>query len=789
MDQEACFEWQKSAMLDPNSTGYAVACARYLKKDETGKVIETPAEMLWRVARAVAAAEENYGLFQACSVDELAERYNSIMVRGELAASSPILMSAGREQGACSACYVLPVPDDLTGIMKTASDAAKIQANNGGTGFCFSRIRPAGDHVGSTGGTTSGPIPFIRMMSTTTEAIQQGAKRRGANMGILDVWHPDILEFTNLKQKLGDLSNFNMSVAASDPFMQAVRSNPEQPHMVRNPRTGKTYPLMKKDGTPCTVGEIFELIAQRAWESGEPGLIFIDRVNADNPTAHVSAIEATNPCGEQPLPPYESCNLASINLLSFAYTRGGYPEFASGRLREVVHLGVRFLDNVIDMNRYPLPEVQAATLGNRRIGLGVMGLADLLFAMRIPYDSEHGVEFAREVMEIVYEEACRTSEQLAEERGCFPNWKGSTWEQSGVRMRNATTTCVAPTGTISILTGCSSGIEPVYALSYFRNILSGNRFTEINPVFESTARKRNFYSPALMDAIAEEGSVQSMSHIPADVRRVFVTAYDIAPEWHVRMQAAIQTRCDAGVSKTINLPASATVEDVRQVFLMADQMGCKGITIYRNGSRPDQPMAISSKPADAPKTSDKAAHAIPMDLPEIMTAIRVKQATPFGNMHVKVVVDPKTGCERELFAQLGKGGELASADLEAICRVVSLFLRVNGRIEEIVKQLDGIGTSLSIPTKDGRIASLADGLAKAVQKYLQARKAAGLETLLMGKADLSKIQQGLRTATEAPPVIPTDHGARGYRVKCMCGGDLVFEEGCVKCHSCGHAEC
>jgi len=789
MNQAAGFEWQKSALLDPNSTGYAVACARYLKKDEAGKVIETPAERLAVVARSVAAAEESYGLFQGYEVEELAERFNAIMVRGEFMPSSPILMSAGREQGSLAACYVLPVPDDLPGIMKTSGDAAAIQANTGGTGFSFSRIRPAGDRVGSTGGTTSGPIPFIRMMSATTEAIQQGAKRRGANMGVLDITHPDILEFIDLKQDPGTLSNFNMSVAASDPYMQAVRNSPEQPHVVRNPRTGKTYPLLKKDGTPWTVGEIFGLIAKRAWESGEPGILFIDRINADNPTSHIAAIEATNPCGEQPLPPYESCNLASINLLSFVFVRAGHPEFACGRLKEVVRMGVRFLDNVIDINRYPLPEVRAATLGNRRVGLGVMGLADMLFAMGFPYDSEHGVEFASEVMGLVYEEACLASEQLAEERGCFPNWKGSTWERRGVRMRNATTTCVAPTGTISILTGCSSGIEPVYALSYRRNILGGQRFVEINPVFESTARKRGFFSPTLMDAIAEKGSIQGMTHIPADVRRVFVTAHDIAPEWHIGMQAAIQRGCDAGVSKTINLPESATVDAVRQIFLMADEKGCKGITVYRNGRRRNQPMAIASKSAETPTTNAQLASAIPMDLPEIMTAIRVKQATPFGTMHVKVVLDPRTGCEREIFAQLGKGGEIAAADLEGICRMSSLYLRANGRIDDIVKQLDGIGTSLSIPTKDGRIASLADGLAKAIQKYLQAKRAAGLESLLLGRTDLSKIQQGLKAVPAVAGNAAPDSPARSYRIKCACGGDLVFEEGCVKCHSCGHAEC
>jgi ribonucleoside-diphosphate reductase alpha chain len=759
-----------------------------LLQDEAGTVIETPEEMLRRVGYAVAAAEDNYGC-RAHTVNELGDLFYGMMATGEFMPSSPILMNAGREQGCCSACFVVPVPDDMAGIIKASGDAAWIQKNAGGTGFSFSRLRPAGDRIGSTGGTTSGPIPFIRMFSATTEAIQQGALRRGANKGDLDVWHPDIVSFINLKQDLAALPNFNLSVAATEAFMQAVRSDPAQPHLVRNPRTGKTYPLRNGDGSVWTVGEIFALIAERAWETGEPGLIFIDRINAANPTAHIAAIEATNPCGEQPLPPYESCNLVSINLLSLVRANAGTVSFDTGRLKEVVRLAVRFLDNVIDINRYPLPEVETATLGNRRIGLGVMGFADLLFALGIPYDSDCGVEFGAEVMKIVNEESHRASQQLAEERGCFPNWKGSLWEQRGMLMRNACTTTVAPTGTISILTGCSSGIEPAFALAYRRNILGGQQFLETNPVFEQVAKGVGGFTPELMDAIAEKGSIQGMTQIPSDVRRVFVTAHDIAPKWHIRMQAAFQAHCDAGISKTINLPESATVDDVRQAFLMAYEMGCKGITVYRNGSRPNQPMGLGGKTAKPTRIDSKPAKTMPMDLPEIMVAVRVKQATPFGNMHVMVVVDPETGCERELFAQLGKGGELACADLEAICRVISLYLRVNGSLEDIVKQLDGIGTSLSISTKDGRIASLGDGLAKAVQKFFQAKKAAGLESLLLGRTDLSSIQQGLRTIPAVARPGQADAATRGYRVKCACGGDLAFEEGCVKCHACGHAEC
>lgn len=781
------YTWRKCALLDPNSTGAAIAKARYLQKDARGNVIETADEMLHRVASAVAGAEEQYGFFSQRGAAQLAGQFYQIMAAGEFIPSSPTLMNAGRGKGTQSSCFVIPIEDSIDGIGKGVQDAMRIQAAGGGTGASYSRLRPAGDRVSSTGGSACGPLPVIKLYGAAMAAIQQGGKRQGANMAVLHDWHPDIVDFCNLKRDPSTLCNFNSSVAVTDDFMTSLRATPSAPHHVRNPHTGETYCLKRDDGTSWSNASMFELFSRRAWESGEPGLLFIDKINAANPTGHVSAIESTNPCGEQPLPPYDSCNLASANLLSFVYVSDDETAFDFERLGEVVRLGVRFLDNVIDINCYPIPETRATTLGNRRIGLGLMGFADTLFALGIPYDSADGIAFGEKVMKVVNDESHLASSELAKERGCFPNWEGSTWERKGIPMRNATTTAIAPTGSISVLLNCSSGIEPVYALAYTRTLLDSQRVVAMNPVFEATAGVKGILSPFLMEAVNTRGSVQGMTEIPDAVRRVFVTAYDIAAEWHVRMQAAFQKHCDAGISKTINLRASASTDDVNRLFLLAYDMGCKGITVYRDGCRTGQPLALGTSTDSSRRDQAALQPATPINLPEIMTAIRVKQGTPFGNMHVKVVVDPISGRERELFAQLGKGGDLACADLEAICRVISLYLRLNGSIEEIVRQLDGIGTSLSVSTKDGRVASLADGLAKAVQKYLVAKKVAGLDALLLGKADLSDLGKGLRTLPSSGHRTPSP--SSGYRVKCTCGADLVFEEGCVKCHGCGHAEC
>jgi ribonucleoside-diphosphate reductase alpha chain len=774
--------------LNLTENSLAVLRARYLSRDEKGEISETPEALIQRVAAAVAAAEKAYGADEE-RLEAVTGDFYRMMADGTFMPNSPTLMNAGRSFGMLSACFVLPVEDTIDGIFSSIKNTALIQKAGGGTGFSFSRLRPKGDRVASSSGTTSGPLSFMKVFGKATDAIQQGAFRRGANMGILRIDHPDIVDFINVKQDLAELTNFNLSVGITEAFMRQLVANPAAEHVVRNPRSGAESKLTRADGASWTVGELFDLIIERAWRTGEPGVVFLDRINEDNPTPHIGAIEATNPCGEQPLLPYESCNLGSINLAKFVQPGAPGTGFDYEAFRKVIHLALRFLDNVIDINRYPIPETAEISRNNRKIGLGVMGFADALFALGIPYDSEEGVAFAEQVMQFLNDESHRASEALAAERGVFPNWKGSIWEPRGIKMRNAATTTVAPTGTISIIANCSGGIEPLFSLVFFRNVMEGQRLLEINRPFEEVARKGGFFSKKLMEQIAQQGSIRKMDDIPEEVRRVFCTAHDIAPEWHIRMQAAFQKHCDASISKTINFPHDATVEDVRGIYLLAYEHRCKGVTVYRDGCRQHQPMALAEKKAPAaPETPLMPIR--PMPLPEIMSAIRIKQVTPFGNMHIKIVVDPVSQREFEIFAQLGKGGDIACSDLEGMCRLISLYLRVNGSLDEIVAQLDGIGSSLSVPTKDGRIASLADGLAKAIQKYQRAKAVSGLHALLLGKTDLSSISKGAKGAPASAHDIQNGAELNGFKIKCPeCGGVIIFEEGCAKCHGCGFSQC
>jgi ribonucleoside-diphosphate reductase alpha chain len=770
------------------SNAQAVLSARYLSKDREGNAIETPEDLFARVASAIAAAEKNYGLSDS-AVETVRDEFYDMMASGRFMPNSPTLMNAGRTMGMLSACFVLPVEDSIDGIFRSVRHAAMIQKAGGGTGFSFSRLRPAGDLVASSGGATSGPISFIKVFSEATNAIQQGAFRRGANMGIMRIDHPNIIEFINAKEDLTKLTNFNLSVGVDDGFMKQLREAPDAEHVVYNPRNGKPSKLRKEDGSCWRTVEVFDTIVNHAWKTGEPGMIFIDRINADNPTPHIGEIEATNPCGEQPLLPYESCNLGSINLIKCVKKQAdGKKVFDYEAMSRTVHLATRFLDDVIDMNKYPIPEIEEIAKGNRKIGLGVMGFADVLYELGVPYCSKEGVTLGGEIMKAVNDQSHLASAKLAEERGVFLNWEGSVWEQKGVRMRNACTTTVAPTGTISIIANCSGGIEPLFSLVFFRNVLDGRKFTEVNQTFETVAKERGFYSEGLIRDVAEKGSVQGMVALPEDVRKTFVTARDIPPDWHIRMQAAFQKHCDSSISKTINFSNEAGEADVRKIFLMAHEHGCKGVTVYRDGCRENQPMSLSEK--KIAKEADPVLTAIvrPIAIPDVMPAVKVKQMTPFGNMHVKIVVDPQTEREREVFAQLGKGGDVATSDLEAICRIMSLYLRVNGSLDDIITQLDGIGSSLSIPTKDGRVTSLADGLASALKKYRKAKDIAGIEALLLGRVDLNSVQKGIKSIRQASHGGQSASGA--FKVKCPdCSGDIAFEEGCAVCHGCGYSRC
>ncbi len=552
---------------------------RYLLKDERGQVVETPDQMFRRVARAVAEAESLYDPQADTAAWE--EEFYRLMVSLEFLPNSPTLMNAGTEVGQLSACFVLPVEDSIPGIFDAVKHMALVHKSGGGTGFSFSRLRPKGDVVQSTMGIASGPVSFMRIFDVTTEIIRQGGRRRGANMGILRCDHPDILDFITAKDQEGFLSNFNLSVGISDDFMEALEK--DEVYYLRNPRSGAvTGTLHARD--------VFNLIVTQAWRTGDPGLIFLDTINRGNPTPHLGEIESTNPCGEQPLLPWESCNLGSINLK--AMVSGG--KLDREKFRRVIRTAVRFLDDVIDINRWPLPETEQVTKGNRKIGLGVMGFADALLMMGIPYNSEEGLQAAKEIASLLEEESHFASSQLASDRGNFPNYAGSVWEKRGIPMRNATTVTIAPTGTISIIAGCSSGIEPIFAIAFVRNVIEGTQLMEINPVFESAARERGFYGNDLMMDIARSGTLQYVEGIPEDIRKTFVTAFDIAPQWHVRMQAAFQDHCDNAVSKTVNFSSDASIDDIEETYLMAYRLGCKGITVYRYGSKRDQVLYLGS---------------------------------------------------------------------------------------------------------------------------------------------------------------------------------------------------
>lgn len=742
-----------------SKTAETVLRKRYLLKNDAGEVIETPEEMFWRVAKAIAVAEEKYGN----DANTWARKFFEIMWNQEFMPNSPTLMNAGTPLGQLSACFVIPVEDSIDGIFKALWDMARVQKSGGGTGFSFSRIRPKGDIVRSTMGVASGPVSFMKIFDSATEQIKQGGKRRGANMGILRCDHPDIEEFIKAKWEEGVLRNFNISVAVTDRFMEAVKKDEE--YELINPRT-------KEVVRRVSARKIFNLIVEGAWRNGEPGLIFIDRINQSNPTPHIGEIEATNPCGEQPLLPYESCNLGSINLAKFVKDK----DFDWERLREVIHIAVRFLDDVIDVNNYPIPEIEEMTKANRKIGLGVMGWADALFLLEIPYDSEEAIKMAEKTMKFIQEESHKASQILAEERGVFPNWKGSVWEKKGIRIRNATTTTIAPTGTISIIANCSSGIEPVFALAYKRkNILDGEEFFEVNPVFEKVLRDKGLYSEELIAKVAETGSIQSLD-LPLSIKRVFKIALEIAPEWHVRMQAAFQKFTDNAVSKTINLPNSATRADVERAFLLAYELGCKGITVYRDGSREEQVLVI--KKAEKEKLRKPAKFIEPRPRPRVTVGRTIETKTGCGSLYVTINEDSEGIAE--VFVQLGKSGGCAASQTEAIGRLLSIALRSWVNPEVLIKQLKGIRCP-SIGFDSGEIiTSCADGVAKVLEKWL--------------KGEYKRIKfevEGIKPLTEfAERTAEREERTKMIGGVCPeCGNVLEYGEGCATCRFCGFTKC
>ncbi len=720
---------------------------RYLRKDSQGKIIETPEQMFKRVAHHIARAELNYGTEE--DARKMEEVFYELMTDLKFLPNSPTLMNAGRQLGQLAACFVLPIEDSMEAIFTSLKNAAMIHKSGGGTGFSFSRLRPKNSQVGTTGGVASGPVSFMKIFNTATEQVKQGGTRRGANMAILRVDHPDIMEFIHSKADNSDLNNFNISVGVTDAFMEALQK-------------GETYDLIdprnhKKVGE-LDAGEVYQALVRQAWKNGDPGILFIDRTNRDNPTPELGAIESTNPCGEQPLLPMEACNLGSINLAKFVIENDEEPAIDYEGLRETVWRSVRFLDNTIDMSRYPLPEIDRMVKGNRKIGLGVMGFADMLFQLRIPYNSEQALELAEEIMRFVQETSHEASRYLASKRGVFENFDKSIYkDRPGCEYRNATTTTIAPTGTLSIIAGCSSGIEPLFALSFVRRVMDNDELLEVNPCFEKVAREYGFYSRELMDKIAGRGSIHDLEEIPGEVREVFVTAHDVTPEWHVRIQAAFQKYTDNAVSKTVNLPRDATLDDVRKVYDLAYELGCKGVTIYRDGSKEHQVLSTSEKHESRRQSFMSAVK----ERPETLEGFTTKMKTGMGNLYVTVT--EYEGQPFEVFATIGKSGRSTTAKTEAIGRLVSLALRAGVHVSKVVDQIKGIGGEHPVFQEGGLVLSIPDAIARVLEKrYLSGEK-------------------GRRGNGQA-------HSLLGETCP-ECGETISFEEGCMTCHFCGFSKC
>jgi ribonucleoside-diphosphate reductase alpha chain len=817
--------------LSPNAI--TVLQRRYLVKDERGQPTETPEDLFWRVARTIAQPDRACGASDK-AVEGLAETFFELMATRVWMPNSPTLMNAGRPLGQLSACFVLPVDDCLSdgqsGIYDTLRAMALVHQSGGGTGFSFSRLRPKNDVVRSTMGVASGPVSFMKLYDASTDVVKQGGTRRGANMGILRVDHPDILEFIRCKDDLTQVTNFNISVAVTDAFMRAVEEG--QPYDLIHPRT--ETPVGRLDAR-----EVFRKIVHGAWKTGEPGVYFVDRANHYNPVPRLGSYEATNPCGEQPLLPYDVCNLGSINVGLFVRD----DDVDWDRLRIAVHLCTHFLDNVIDANRYPLKEIGDLAQRIRRIGLGVMGWADLLVRLGVPYNSDEGVELGRRLMEFVDEEAKRASEKLAEQRGVFPEWDRSIWGPDATcarapsgervrpmrRLRNCNLTTVAPTGTISIISGCSSGIEPLFAVAFMRN-QAGVLMPDVNEDFVAIARREGWYADELVQRIAESGHIH-WDEVPEKWQRVFVTAHDVTPEWHIRMQAAFQAFTDSAISKTCNFPNEATEEHVEQIYRYAYKLGCKGVTVYRDGAREmqvlstgqtakkvqEQAQAASAALKDAAgdghaKLAEALGHIAELEAELERTRVQLHEAeaenlqrrakrsrpdllrgttrrieTPLGTMYVTITEDDR-GQPFEVFISLGKAGGALMADVESIGRLISLSLRSGVPIKEVYRQLRGISSDRAVGLGPGKVLSVPDAIGIAIEKWMQDKQGVQQDLLPLAGA----------TAVPLPEIAAHPGGEAAFRAgpdqdfigACPdCGSQLAFTEGCATCHVCGYSEC
>ena len=771
----------KECPIRLSGNALTVLKARYLKKDETGKVTEKPRDMFLRVAKVVAGTEDIPG--SGNMTNRIQTLFYNMMASGEFLPNSPTLMNAGRELGQLSACFVLPVEDSMDSIFQAVKDAALIHKSGGGTGFSFSRLRPKNDVVRTTRGISSGPVSFMDVFDSATETIKQGGTRRGANMGILRVDHPDIREFITCKRDRGRFTNFNLSVAVTDEFMESVKA--DSLYNLVNPRTGEITCQEK-------ARDVFNFIVENAHAIGDPGIIFIDRINEKNPLKHLGEIESTNPCGEQPLLPYESCNLGSINLSLMVTECNGKTVIDWELLGRVTHLAVRFLDNIIDINRFPLETIAEATRKTRKIGLGVMGFADMLIRLGIPYDSEDGEKTAEHVMEFIDSESKAESRHLAELRGPFPAFKGSSYDLNGEPpLRNASTTTIAPTGTISIIASCSSGIEPLFALAYKRHVLDGKKLTEFHPIFKTMAEKAGilvetgFKPDSTFDnqlsELAELPSISHISGIPDSFKRIFRTSYDIPVEWHIRIQGAFQRHTDNSVSKTINFPRNATVQDISSAYLQAYETGLKGITVYRDGSREQQVLTAHHTTSTTGETR-KIHHIKPRSRPSITRGETEKMITGCGNLYVTVNHDDAGLCE--VFCQMGRSGGCTSSQSEAISRLISLALRSGVKLEEIVSQLKGIRCPSPIWHNGKLNLSCSDAIATALSRYLKHSEKNPVSTdipVFTKDSDLMELGEttvaGQRLKGDMVGVCPD------------CGGVLEYAEGCMVCRLCGFSKC
>ncbi len=725
---------------------------RYFKKNEEGKTTEDAKSMFWRVASTIANEESKYEK-SPYKADDLAIDFYKLMVQSTFLPNSPTLMNAGTRLGQLAACFVLPVGDSVEEIFDAVKHAAMIHKSGGGTGFSFSRIRSKDSIVGTTGGVASGPLSFLRIFNTSTEQIKQGGTRRGANMGILRIDHPDIMEFITAKEIDGEFNNFNLSVGLTEDFMQKVEKS-EDFNLID--------PATKEVKGSLNAKEVFDLLVKKAWQSGDPGIVFLDRINKDNPTPAQGEMESTNPCGEQPLLPYEACNLGSINLAKFYLPKEGkaldcidWEEF-----KRVIHLSVRFLDNVIDASVYPLDLIKEKVQKNRKIGLGVMGFADLLFLLNVSYASEEGIELAEKIMKFIQDEGREASRALAAERGAFPAFKESIFKKQAP-IRNATITTIAPTGTLSILASCSSGVEPLFALCFAKNVMDGERLLEINPYFEKELKSNNLHTPEIMDILTQYGSVQGIDIIPEKIREVYVTAMDISAEAHLRMQAAFQKYTDNAVSKTVNLLNSATIEDIDKIYRLAYTLGCKGVTVYRDGSKQVQVLYTGEAEKKLKDQNSPQGHIIIKDRPDYLTGFTQKIQTGLGMMYLTVNED-EDGNPFEVFATIGKSGRSVTAKAEAIGRLVSLALRSGIDVKSIVSQIKGIGGEYPVFQKKGMLLSVPDAIAYVLEtRYLK------------GQSKVSSPNSALDGKVACPD----------------CGESMIFQEGCHICPACSHSRC